>query len=303
MDTNSDPNVTLAPVTTILTPAERVRVDAAGEGVYTAFHRDSIDDVIRDLKERRASAVLVSVTRCSPRDATRVALLVREFPRVPTVALLTELETSVPSAMLTLGRSGVQTLVDVREPTGWRQLRDVLLGDQSRDINRLALAQLSTDLTGAHPDCWRFFEALFQMPKAIATVRALARHLGVVPSTLMSRFFRAKLPAPKRYLATSRLVRAAQLFENPGLSVANVANRLDYSSPQSFGRHVRGLLRMTAVEFRHTYDGEGMLQRFRDELVLPHRAKLRGFAPLSTALNRPSERQGLLDTFSVLSRR
>src|SRR5690349_3143900 len=31
---------TLAPVTTILTPAERVRVDAAGEGLYTALHRD-----------------------------------------------------------------------------------------------------------------------------------------------------------------------------------------------------------------------------------------------------------------------
>jgi AraC-like DNA-binding protein len=302
MDTHADPNVTLPPVTTILTPAERVRVDAAGEGVYTAFHRDSIDDVIRDLKERRASAVLVSVTRCNPRDATRVALLVREFPRVPTVALLSELETSVPSAMLTLGRSGVQTLVDVREPAGWRQLRDVLLGDQSRDINRLALAQLSTDLAGVHPDCWRFFEALFQMPRSIATVRALARHLEVVPSTLMSRFFRAKLPAPKRYLAMSRLVRAAQLFENSGLSVANVANRLDYSSPQSFGRHVRGLLRMTAVEFRHTYDGEGMLQRFRDELVLPHRVTLRMLAPLSVRLSRPNERQPIHETYSVLSR-
>jgi AraC-like DNA-binding protein len=289
MTGNPDPKLKLAPVSTILTPAERVRVDAAGEGLYTAYHRDSIDDVIRDVKERNASAVLVSVTRCSHRDASRVALLVREFPRVPTVALLTELETTVPNAVLTLGRSGVQTLVDVREPAGWRRLRDVLLDDQSRDINRLALAQLSTDLVGAHPDCWRFFEALFQLPGNIATVRALSRYLGVIPSTLMSRFFRAGLPAPKRYLATARLVRAAQLFENPGLSVANVANRLDYSSPQSFGRHIRGLLRMTAVEFRQTYDGEGMLQRFREELVVPHRATLRAFAPLPLAVNRPIE--------------
>lgn len=282
--------VILAPVTTILTPAERVRVDAAGEGLYTALHRDSIDDVIRDLKERRATAVLVSVTRCGHREATHVALLVREFPRVPTVALLTELEPNVPSAVLSLGRSGVQTLVDVRQPSGWRRLRDVLLTDQSRDISRLALAQLSADLAGAHPDCWRFFEVLFELPGNMATVRRLSRHLNVVPSTLMSRFFRARLPAPKRYLATARLVRAAQLFENPGLSVANVANRLDYSSPQSFGRHVRGLLRMTAVEFRHTYDGEGMLQRFRDDLVLPYLSTLRAFVPLSASLSRPGER-------------
>ena len=278
----------LAPVTTILTPAERVRVDAAGEGLYTAMHRDSIDDVIRDLKERHAAAVLVSVTRCGPRDATRVAMLVREFPRVPTVALLTDLESNVPSSVLTLGRSGIQTLVDVRQPSGWRRLRDVLLADQSRDINRLALAQLSVDLSGVHPDCWRFFEILFGLPGGVGTVRSLARFLGVIPSTLMSRFFRAKLPAPKRYLATARLVRAAQLFENPGLSIANVANRLDYSSPQSFGRHVRGLIHLSAVEFRQKYDGEGMLQRFREDLVLPYLVTLRAFSPLTTLLGRSS---------------
>ena len=275
---------TLAPISTILMPSERIRVDAAGEGLYTALHRDSIDDVIRDVKERRASAVLVSVTRCGFRDATRVAMLVREFPRVPTVALLTELESNAPSAVLTLGRSGVQTLVDVRQPTGWRVLRDVLLADQSRDVSRLALAQLSTDLAGAHPDCWHFFEVLFSPPGGIGTIRSLSRHLGVIPSTLMSRFFRARLPAPKRYLATARLVRAAQLFENPGLSVANVANRLDYSSPQSFGRHVRGLIQLTAVEFRERYDGEGMLQRFRTDLVLPYLTTLRNFTPLSISV-------------------
>ena len=282
---------TLGPVTTILFPADRPRVDAAGEGLYTALHRDNIDDVIRDVKEHHAAAVLVSVTRCGQRDATRVAMLVREFPRVPTVALLTDLEPNAPNAVLTLGRSGVQTLVDVRQPSGWRRLRDVLLADRSRDINRLALAQLSMDLAGAQPDCWRFFEILFSAPGNLDTIRVLARQLGVIPSTLMSRFFRAKLPAPKRYLAMARLVRAAQLFENPGLSVANVANRLDYSSPQSFGRHVRGLIQLTAVEFRQKYDGEGMLQRFRADLVLPFLPTLQTFSPLAVSLNRPDERQ------------
>src|SRR5688572_31366943 len=94
-----DSGLKLAPVTTILTPAERLRVDAAGEGLYTTFHRDSIDDVIRDLKEHGAGAVLVSVTRCNYRDANRVALLVREFPRVPTVAILTDLEANIANAV------------------------------------------------------------------------------------------------------------------------------------------------------------------------------------------------------------
>ncbi len=75
-------------------------------------------------------------------------------------------------------------------------------------------------------------------------------------------------------------MRAARLFENPGFSVANVANHLDYSSPQSFGRHVRMLMHMTAVQFREQYDGEGMLDFFRRELVLPHVEQLRALRPL-----------------------
>ena len=91
--------------------------------------------------------------------------------------------------------------------------------------------------------------------------------------------FRAKLPAPKRYLSLARLIRAARLFENPGLSVARVANHLDYSSPQSFGRHVRTVMRMSPVKFRATYDGQGMLQLFRRELILPHIDVLSNFRP------------------------
>jgi AraC-like DNA-binding protein len=271
----------LTAVATVLTPAERLRVDAAGEGLYRAIHRDTVDDVIRDLKERRAGAVLVSVARCSDSHAAaRIATVVREFPRVPAVVLLTQFESDSARAVLALGRCGISQLVDVRQPTGWRELRTALMADRGDEIRRLALGQLALDLAGAPEDCWTFFTSLFDSVNAVSTVRALARQLAVLPSTLMSRFFRAGLPAPKRYLAFARLVRAARLFENPGLSIANVANYLDYSSPQSFGRHVRTLIGTTALEFRRRYDGEGMLHCFREQLVLPHVTTLRQFRPL-----------------------
>ena len=275
------PRTPLAAVATVLTPAERLRVDAAGEGLYRTIHRDTVEDVIRDLKERRAGAVLVSVARCGDIHATtRMAAVVREFPRVPAVALLTQFEPDSARAVLALGRCGVSQLVDVRLPTGWRELRVALTADRGDEIRRLALGQLATDLSGAPEDCWRFFESLFASGTGVSTVRALASQLSVLPSTLMSRFFRAGLPAPKRYLAFARLVRAARLFENSGLSIANVANHLDYSSPQSFGRHVRTLMGMTALDFRRRYDGEGMLHYFREQLVLPYAATLRRFRPL-----------------------
>jgi len=268
-------------VATILHPSERARVDAAGDGIYRTLHRQTIDEVVHDLRAQRVRAIIVSVARCGPIECTHLARLVREFPRIPAIALLSRLEPATPQAVLTLGQCGVRELVDVREGGGWSDLRTALAAEQGEDIMRTALGALSLDLIGVPDECWRFFEALFREPIGCATVRTLASRLEVLPSTLMSRFFRARLPAPKRYLSYARLIHAAHALENPGFSIANVANHLDYSSPQSFGRHVRTLIGLSALEFRARYDGEGMLQRFREELVLPFAAILRRFYPLT----------------------
>lgn len=275
----------LTHVTTMLTAAERIRVDAAGEGLYRSIHRDSVDDVMRDVREARAAAVVLSVTYCERTPSEPVASMVREFPRVPTLALLSELGPRTPQTLLLLGTSGVRRLIDVRDSSGWRLLRSALTDECGNAVQRVALGQLAHDLDGASPDCWRFFRSLFLSPPSVCTVRRLAQSLGILPSTLMSRFFRARLPAPKRFLAMARLVRAAHLFENHGFSVANVSNHLEYSSPQSFGRHIRTVLQMTAMEFRATYTGASMFERFRAELVLPYLPALRRLSPLTYRSN------------------
>src|SRR5438132_9514901 len=267
------------PVSTILTPLERSHVDAAAQDLCEPLHRESLDEVLSDLREQKANFVLISVTKYGSQSSSRVAAMVREFPRVPAVALLTETQNSTPHATMALGQLGIRTLVDARLPSGWQALRNLLASQGSSDLQRSALAQIGLDLPGVSRDCWRFFELLFDSSPRISTVRQLARHLNILPSTLMSRFFRAKLPAPKRYLSLARLIRAARLFENPGLSVARVANHLDYSSPQSFGRLVPPVMKMSPVKFRSTYDGQGMLQFFRTELVLPYVEVLCSFRP------------------------
>ncbi len=268
-------------VATFLTPAERQRVDAAGEGCYQTLHRESLDELLVDLRTQRVSAVIVSVARYQTQHATQVARLVREFPRIPAVALLTGTEARTTQSVLALGHHGVRALVDVRDPTGWRELRRLVASERDESIERLAITRILHDLPQLPVDCRQFFELLFSAPASVTTVRQLARDAGVLPSTFMSRFFRARLPAPKRYLAMARLVRAARLFENPGLSITHVAYHLEYSSPQSFSRHLQSLLQCTAVEFRRTYDGAGMLDRLRDELILPYRDALRRFEPFT----------------------
>jgi AraC-like DNA-binding protein len=278
-----------ARVSTMLTGPERGRVDAAGTGLYVATHRDSIDEVIGDVRGRRAHAVVISVACCVGGDVTtgrvvnRVASIVRDFPRVPTLALLTDTEGQMPSAVLALGRSGVRTLIDARHPTGWRLLRDAVAQchDATAELEAAAVRQLSLDLCDAPNDCRQFFTALFLSPVTVTTVQALARALNVAPTTLVSRFSRRRLPSPKAYLASARIARAAAILEDPAVSVAAVARALEYSSPQSFGRHLHRRLGLTPTAFRRSYDGAGMLDFFRRELVLPHVATLRTFAPLA----------------------
>ena len=270
----------LVSVSTILTASERVRLDAAGAGAYRALHRDGIPEIVRDIKANRANVVVVSLARCGRSMQSGLSAMVREFPSIATVALFSKAAPDDPSVAMSLGTSGIKELIDVRDPAGWNELRRVLLAERGGDVEREALSQLAIDLAGAEPDCWRFFERIFSASPKLCTVRSLSQEFGVLPTTLTSRFFRAGLPAPKRYLAMARLVRAARLFENPGFSIANVSNHLEYSSPQSFGRHVRAILRMSAGEFRRRFDGPAMLRHYRETLVLPHVLELRRLRPL-----------------------
>lgn len=268
-------------VSTFLTPVERQRVDAAGQGCYVALHRESMEELFSDLRSGAVTAVLVSVARYQMHHAHQVARMVREFPRVPAVALLTVTEARTTQSLLALGQQGVRALVDARDPQGWRDLRHLVSSEHGDLIERLAIDRIHRELEGATIDCLRFFDSLFMLPPRTSTVQQLARSHGVLPSTFMSRFFREKLPAPKRYLSMARLVRAARLFENPGLSITHVANHLEYSSAQSFSRHMQLLMQCTPLHFRRQHTGNTMLNAFCNQLVHPYRDILLRFEPFA----------------------
>lgn len=270
----------VAPVSTVLEPAERFEVDRLGEGLCRAVHRENVADVLRDLRVRRVSAVLVSVSRCLATELPRIRRVVREFPSVPTVVLVGRYAGATPEALLAIGNCGVHRVVDVRTPAGWTKLRDTLATNAVREAEDESLRGLMEDFRDAREDMQRFIRALFVGYTGLRTVKTLACSLGVLPSTMVSRFYRAGLPAPKRYLVYAGLVRAARLLENPGLSIADVAVHLDHSSPQSFARHVRTYLGLSAGEFRRTHTGRAMMQRFRDDLVLPYRDRIRALSPV-----------------------
>jgi AraC-like DNA-binding protein len=267
-------------IAAVLRPEERSRVEAAGTGWFSLLHGETIPDAIRSVRERPVDAVLLSVHRCREGQLDALGRLVRGFPGIPTVALVSRHDAEGSEALLHLGASGVRQVVDVTGPEGWHRLRQILGQPVTRDVARIQQPVLIA-LGEVPPDTRLFFEALIRLAPDIPTARQLAERLGVRSTTLMSRFVRAGLPSPKNYLAAMRLVHAALFFERPGYTVADVAYRLDYSSPQSFGRHVRALLGITSSELRRRFPFGQAVERFIGLMVTPYLETWRGFRPLA----------------------
>lgn len=267
-------------VAAVLMPEERSRVEAAGSGCFSLVARDSIPDALRVVRERRVDALLLSVRHCAARQVPALGRLMESCPGIPTVALVTHHDDAATEMLLRLGASGVRQVVDATSPTGWRRLRELVSQPATHAGARIRGAILAAleDLT---PDGRLFLEALVRLAPELTTVRALAAQLGVGTSTLVSRFARQGLPSPKAYLAAVRLLHASALFERGAQSVADVAYRMEYSSPQSFGRHLRTLLGLTAGEFRRRYPFPDALDRFVQRMVVPYREEWRGFRPVT----------------------
>ena len=266
-------------IAAVLRPEERSRVEAAGTGWFSLVHRESIPDAIRAVRERPVDAVLLSVHQCGDRAMDALPALVSGFPGIPTVALVSRHDSRGSEALLQLGAGGVRQVIDVTGPDGWQRLRQVLGQTATRDAARIQGPVLLA-LGPIAPDAQLFFEVLIRLAPDLSTARQLADRLGVRCTTLMSRFMRADLPSPKSYLAAMRLLHATLLFERPGHTIADVAYRLDYSSPQSFGRHVRALLGITSSELRRRFPFERALERFVLLMVQPYRDAWAGFRPL-----------------------
>lgn len=273
------PRLTIAAV---VAPAERPHLDAAAAGCFAIVHRQTLPEAARSVREQPVDAVVFSVDQCRGAQAAQIDDFIRRYPDVPTFALVTRSEPENSEALLRLGASGVRHVVDVTGPRGWQRLRQVLAEPASRPAARI-LARFLDALPELVPSTRMFLELMVRLAPAVPVARRLARHTRLRPSTLMSRFTRAGLPSPKTYVTAIRLLYAAQYFETEGLSVSDVAYRLECSSPQSFGRHLRAMLGITAGEFRRRYTFDAAATRFVALLFEPYRENWRNFKPMEGA--------------------
>lgn len=272
-------------IATYIEPGFRVRLDAAITGSFSAYHARSVSEILRAVKTQPIDAVLVSPGVVGPSQLSGIASLVRAFPGVSTIAVIAEASDSYGQRLLDLGATGVRRFVDVKSPAGWKSLRETLEFNSARPANVLVNRVMSELGRSTSAELRKFMEFLVRESPAIKTVRQLSRRLGVPASTIMSRFTRAGLPSPKTYLAFSRLLHAAALLERDGYSISDVAYRLGYSSPQSFGRHLRVYLGITAGQFRDRYDLGACVEMFAERFIKPYRAVFRQFQPIPNGMS------------------
>lgn len=267
-------------VLTLLTAEERVRFDAAVRGVCTPTHQSSATAIVAALQGCPAEGVVVSAAALvagGTRALAAVAGLGRTFATTPLVVLVSG--EVAPGVLVALGRSGARAVLDVRGAQGWSALQALWPSSEMRTLAQRAGEGLAGPLAEVSPGMRRFVLTLFEVPSRVRTVRSYAPRFGVLPTTMMSRFFRAGLPAPRQYLAWARLSRAAQLFESPRWTVGAVAAELEHSSAQAFSRHLYLQLGVRPREFRQRYDVGRMLERFGEELIVPYGGVLRAFEP------------------------
>jgi AraC-like DNA-binding protein len=268
-------------VCAVLSPRERARLDAAGDGRFATLHADSLRQARRAARQRRVDALVVSVQVCAE-ELSGVAQFIAEFPAISTVALVSQHDSAVSQTLLHLGANGVRFAVDCTAAAGWQLLRDLVAQPASPEAAKI-IAGLRPALVEATVDMRVFLENLAHRAPIFPTVRRLARHIGVRSSTLIARFRRARLPSPKAYLAGMRRLHATYLLANPGLSVAAVAGRLD-SSGQVLRKHLKRTLGLTPREFSRRFPFAEALEGYVERLITPYRETLRTFCPLNAGL-------------------
>jgi AraC-type DNA-binding domain-containing proteins len=268
----------LGKVVTLVESTLEAPIASATRTCCRVVHARSIPEAIFATRDREAWALLVSPNAIVAERKQVVASLLGKCSGLVTVAIVKEPTPLANQRLLELGALGVRQVIDLSGSAGWNSLRD-LVAVASEGATPVLLAQIMASLTDASPESCRFMETLIRRAPHVRTVRELSRDLGVHPSSLMSRFYRSQLPAPKRYLAAARLLYASAFFESSPASIASISNRLDYSSPQSFGRHVRLMMGMTASHFRYRFSQQRMVDHFIAALITPHRHALRSFDP------------------------
>ena len=272
---------------TWLRPQERTLLDALAVGVLAVNHCCTVRQVRESVGMGHVDAAVFSTALIGATDVHEIRTTVSGFPEVDYLGVVLEATNAEAIAgAVRLGNAGVRTVVDGREPNGMAVLRETLCRERAADqFQRTAVASAlgAAGSGGGSGDCtssgWvAFIRALFSQD--MRSAKQVATELGIIPSTLVSRFGRAGLPSPKTYLTLARLAWVAHLAEAPGRTIREIAYWVGASSHQSLSRTICTVTGLTPTEFRQQMTGTAVIEEFCAKLIRPFAKSLCVFDPV-----------------------
>ena len=137
-----------------------------------------------------------------------------------------------------------------------RRAGDVSWVDRAlSDLSRAAGTPLPPALRG-------LARRVMEFPSRYNDLHPLAEACGLSRGALKARFRRRGLPSPYAYLRWFRLMAVAYALSDRSLTVAQVANRLGYTSDGNLCRSMSSLTRMTPTEVRTLHGWNRLLISF-----------------------------------------
>jgi AraC-like DNA-binding protein len=265
-------------VLTVVDSTIRSRLDAAVGAIAHPVHLDSLFAAIAAANARRVRAVLLGPATINGDISPDMQRLARACAGSALVAVVGSWTPELPERLLAFGNQGIRDVVDVTRADELKRLRIILQRPEWEISQRIADA-IRPNIANVTPEMRYFVNNLIRLAPSETSAKRVAAELGVRDASLTSRFFRARLPTPKKYLAAMRLLYAAGVLESDSVSTAQTARRLNYSSPQSFGRHVRENFDVSLGEFRQEYSFDLMANYFVSRFLFQHRHTLEWFRP------------------------
>lgn len=176
--------------------------------------------------------------------------LTRLLDELPSLAVtaVTGIAPGTQEAVRRLGALGVVQVVDLEEEDTVVALGQRLASARGRPLRGLMDRALPDDTSGA---ARAILAAATSIVAEGGQGQDLADALNVTTRTVSRWCRRAALPPPKRLLAWMRVLLAAELLDDPGRRISEVAAACGYAADSSLRHTLRTFVGMTPTELRH----------------------------------------------------
>ncbi|MBV9772342.1 MAG: AraC family transcriptional regulator [Gemmatimonadetes bacterium] len=167
-----------------------------------------------------------------PGSAPELIQLLRDFPSTTVVVAMAPRPGWLQD-VLTLGERGVTEVIDLGSELSTEAVRQRLDRARGRPLRTLLQRGVEVSVPGRGR---AILDTAVEVASCGGGVHTLARALGLSGPTLLRWCARSGLPNPRRLMIWLRVLSAAELLDDPGRSVLDIAFSCGYSSDRALRR-------------------------------------------------------------------